>query len=1086
MTVRKINYHFVVKIVFFLIIVFIPVLSRANFFLGQQKFNTLKTEHFYIHFPDGIGPIADEIRTISEEAYQNITTRLDWKVKGRVNVVLTDKSDEANGMATVIPYHYILLYISPPDADSSLDHYKDYLRLLFNHEFTHIVHIDMHSRWASPARYVFGNVVSPNGATPAWMREGMAVYEESVLDPDFGRNNSDYSDMVLRTAFLENKFPRIDQIAGLTVHFPAGTGPYIFGGQFFKWLSEHYGEDRMYKFQKEYSSGLWVFSLNNKARRVYGKSFYQLWDEFKADLAQKYLSQRSDLETKGLTSFETVIQNKDSQRYFLPRPHSDGFAYYEYGFDDDAKIVVKPDSNTKERHIKRKLFGQMSFSETGRYLAFSTLSQVEPKTSWSDVYYYDLEKAKLYRAYEKGHVKKSMRARDPDFSSKDGGQRWIVMVRNFLNTDQLYIFDAYEKTGYVITDAPEKTQFSNPRFSPDGSKIVVSERDPDGYRDIVVYSNTGKRLFRVTHDIKSDNHPVFSRDGGRIYFDSYRSGVSNIYEYNSYNNTLTQVTNVLDGVFQPFPSQGNELYVERYSSEKLYIQKFNPATHNPLFTSLSVDPSDGGLNQDLVQTQPEQVLAQEENDSVNSLPNQTFSLNRQLNFFSQNPDTLAPSFEYHFDQKNFAGEKDKKNIKTVVNEDEAEKETKDDSPKEYPSDYKRSLQGFSSEPLVNRDNPDGTKKYHPLPHLLVPQYIVPSLVYFENALLVGASVGRNDPLYRHFWSAFTNYRTDAGFVGAGGTYVYSRYTPSFYLGAIRYAVDWGDVSVNDGVNPITTVRFYEQRWQAYGGVAYGIKKHKFNLAYFYEDRSALTNLSVNLTNMQPYAGLRFRYSLANYKMYANSVSPEDGYSFKFGTDFTNSVLGSDDVNEEVAVNGDLRGYIEMPWSDHHVVALRLSAGWVWGDQQQFGAYRLGGPFGEGVGSSYSSRLFPLRGLAGITYGGDQAFIFSGEYRLPLATNINYGIGTWPIFLDKAYLSFFVDGGDIRMRNSTSDLFSRTLVSAGAEVMGNVVVGYGLPVTLRGGYGIILVNRDRIGTLTDAVTQQSLKYGSVYFQFGTMF
>lgn len=1038
-----------------LFLVLFPSLSQAAFFPGNQKFYTLKTKHFYIHYPEGIGPLAEEIRTISEEAFINITTRLDWRPKGRIHMVLTDKSDQANGMASVLPYNFIMLYVAPPDADSPLDHYQDYLRLLVNHELTHIVHIDMHGGPVTPVRKVFGTVVAPNGATPAWMREGMAVYEESKVAEGFGRNNADYANMILRTSVYENKFPQIDQVAGLSVHFPAGTGPYTFGGKFFEWLALKYGEDRMYKFQKEYGSSLWMFSLNNKARRVYGKSFYKLWREFKNDLTEKFSNERQLLEAKGLTHFTPVISNTDSQDYFLPRPGTEGYAYYQHGFDDDAKIVVKPDGKSKERHIKRKIFGQMTFSKTGRYLAFASLSSVEPKTAMADVYYYDIDENKLYRAYDQGNAGKSMRASDPDFSSRDGGQRWIVMVRNFQNTDQLYVFDAYEKKGYVLTSAPEKTQFSSPRFSPGGGKIVVSRRDPDGFRDIIIYSDKGKELTRVTHDIKADNHPVFSNNGQKIYFDSYRTGIANIFSYDVSSGHLTQITNVLDGVFQPMPANsGSEIYVQRYSSENTSIQKFDGG-HSVFVLSLRANEESAAIQE-------------------------THQLSRLPRPFGSRHDRGVHSLDF------FEPMGDKYDSQTDdVEEAEEEEEKARVEKKEFPSSYKDSLGAYSSGIALGHRNPPDAKKYHPFSHLIIPRYIIPNLSYFENTVLFGAMIGRNDPLYRHFWSAFVNYRTDAKYVGAGGTYVFTRYHPSFYVGALRYAVDWGDVSVTDGVT-ITTQQFFEERWQGYGGVAFTLKKHKFNFAYFYENREALTNLSVNLTNMRPYAGVRLRYTLSNYKKYADSISPEDGYQIKINSDFTNSILGSDAVNEEVAVMGDFRYYLEMPWSDHHVLALRAAAGWAWGDQQQFGDFRLGGPFGEGTGVSYSSRVFPLRGLSGITYGGDQVILYSAEYRIPLATNVNWGVGTLPVFLDEIHMSIFSDAGDIRFRTSTSELFSRILVSAGAEIMGNFVLGYGLPITGRIGYGIILTNRDRLGTLTDSTTMQSLRYGSAYFQFGTMF
>ncbi len=991
--------------------------AQANFFDGKQKYYTVKTEHFSIHFPQELGPVAEEMKTITEETYNRIVNRLEWQPWGRTHVVLSDKTEEANGLSLVLPYDYILLYVVPPEADSTLDDYKDYLRLLFTHEFTHIVHIDMHYRWATPGRYLFGKFDAPNGATPGWVREGLAVYEESELVPGFGRNNSAATDMYIRTAIYENKFPRIDQITGVSLQFPGTDGAYLFGGKFFDWLSDTYGEDRLYKFEKEYASGFWVFSLNNKARRVFGKSFYKLWEDFKAEETQKYDSQRAELTKQGLTEFEPVIQTNDTQGAFVPRPGTDGFAYYQTSFDDGNKIIIKPDAQSKELHLARNLFGQMSFSATGRYLAFASLGTLNPKTSYADVYYYDVTEKKLQRVADAEHTKTSMRAKDPDFSPADGGERWIVMVRNFQSTDQLEIFDVLEKKGYVITNEPKGTQLSNPRFSPNGQQIVVSRKDPDtGFRDIVIYSKTGQLLNRVTHDLTPDNHPVFSQDGTSLYFDSYRTGIANIFEYKIKLGTFVQLTNVLDGVFEPWPAPGgNSITVQRYASRSRSIQKFQFGA--PRLTTAS----------------------------INALP----------------PVQKTKS----------------ENVEAEVKEEKSADKKKTDEPKEYPSAFKDALSGFPFTLTPDITQPADAKKYHALPELLVPRYVMPSLLLYEGTWMAGAQIGRTDPLLRQAWIGFLNYRADAGFVGGGGTYVYSRYTPAFYLGGLRYAVDWGSVN---------GIEFFEERNQVYGGVTYPFGHQTLSLGYFYEHRSAFTDLAVNLINMEPYAGFRFEYGVSNFKRYVNSISPENGYSFKLGGEWTDSLFGSDGVNEEQAVHADLRGYLEMPWADHHVLAVRVGAGTVWGDQQQFGAYRLGGPFGEGPGAGYSTRLFPLRGLSGVTYGGDQVAIFSTEYRFPIATRANFGIGTWPIFVDKIYLALFADGGDIRYRTDSEELFSRFLLATGVEISGNFVIGYGLPLTGRMGYGIILTNRDRLGTLVDSITRQSLRNGSVYLQLGTMF
>lgn len=1100
---------------------------HAGFFYGKQNFYTIKTEHFYVHFQEGLGPIAEDMRAIVEEQYTNISTELEWKPKGRTHVVLSDKTDQANGLATVMPYNYILLYVTHPTADSTLDVYKDYLRLLFAHEFTHIVHIDMHYRWATPFRTVMGKVVAPNGATPGWMREGMAVFEESKLADGFGRNNVAYTDMVLRTSILENKFPKIGQVNGSTPHFPSGLGPYLYGGKFMQWLAKKYGEDRIYKYQKLYASGLWAFSFNNKARRVFGKSFYKLWKEFETDLAQEYATVKQEVSARGLTSFQDVVKNKNSQKSYTVSADGRSNAYYDAGFDESPFIQIQ--SPGKEPvQIKRKLQGQMSFSSDGKFLAFSSLATVEPKGSHSEVYYYDTEKKSLFRVYDRQNPKKSMRASDPDFSSVDGGQRWLVMVRKKLNTDQLYIYDILEKRGYFITNEPKYTQLANPRFSPDGKSIVVSRKDAvTGYRDILMYSSTGQKLAEITHDQANDNHPIFSRDGGSVYFDSYRTGIANIFKYNINQKTLAQVTNVVDGVFQPMPAaSGSELYVKRYTSDVEFIQKFDASSVNSNLSLVTVSQNStatelpntdaevlvAGRNYSLLQSSPGAkpvvvshpqkldempqtspaflgATASEDDDiSEAQVPDDfkhehssmqggqsledTVTYNRSVARFAANPDDIS-----QLPEAVFSSSKQDKSTDSAPDETKSVTPTQQQQVKSYPSSYKDSLSQFPEDYSVDASNPADAKKYSAFPQLLIPKYIMPNMMIFENAALIGVQTGKSDPLYRHSWSAFANYRTDAKFAGGGATYIYSRYDPIFYVGGLRYSVDWGLVN---------GTRFFEERDQGYAGVSFALGQHKFNTTYFYEHRSPFTNLSVNLVNMKPYAGVKFQYSTARFKKFQDSISQEDGYSINIGGTVTDSALGASGVNEERLLHADLRYYIEMPWSDHHVLAFRVAGGWVWGDVQQFGVYRLGGPFGEGPGFNASARLYPMRGLPGITFGGDRVFMFSGEYRLPLYENVNFGVGTWPVFLDKIHANFFVDGGDIKFRTEVPDLFTRMMVSVGGEIKGDFVFGYGLPMTLRLGYGIILTNRDRLGTLTDSITQQSVRYGSAYFQLGTMF
>ena len=104
------------------------------------------------------------------------------------HVVLANQSDLPNGYATPLPYNTIVIYpASPAGSEFATD---DWLRLVFTHEFTHIVHLDRSEGWARVFRGLFGRIpiAFPNLFLPGWQLEGLASFEESAIT-GMGRGN---------------------------------------------------------------------------------------------------------------------------------------------------------------------------------------------------------------------------------------------------------------------------------------------------------------------------------------------------------------------------------------------------------------------------------------------------------------------------------------------------------------------------------------------------------------------------------------------------------------------------------------------------------------------------------------------------------------------------------------------------------------------------------------------------------------------------------------------------------------------------------------------------------------------------------
>ncbi|EKD42508.1 MAG: surface protein, partial [uncultured bacterium] len=106
------------KIKYFLVVLSFLIVGQAKaaFYDPYYEVRTVKTEHFYIHYPRQVSSAAKDLMDIVEKVHAKLAVKMKWNPWGRTHVVLVDKTDFANGLATVIPANYLLLYVSPPDA----------------------------------------------------------------------------------------------------------------------------------------------------------------------------------------------------------------------------------------------------------------------------------------------------------------------------------------------------------------------------------------------------------------------------------------------------------------------------------------------------------------------------------------------------------------------------------------------------------------------------------------------------------------------------------------------------------------------------------------------------------------------------------------------------------------------------------------------------------------------------------------------------------------------------------------------------------------------------------------------------------
>ncbi len=549
----------------------------ASAYDPRLRWRTIQTEHFNIHYHQGETLLAYKGARVFEEVHALLTVELDRELhRRRMDVVIVDSTDDANGYAMSQPRPAVVLYATAPMARESLQGYDDWLWAIFVHEYTHILHIDTTEGINRVWRAMFGGWVKPNRLVPGWMIEGFAVYNESIYTGG-GRNRSAWADMLVRMSVLEHRFPDIGQADGYVDDWPGGYLRYIWGGRFHAWVAGEYSHGVWTEMSHRHAGQLIPFVI--PARKVFGKRMTVLWKEWEADLDQRYRGVQRELLADGLTDAETLTLPPDFAS--VPEVSPDGeWIYHAYKHYRGPSTIrrMRPDGSESEELSRHWSPQGLTLSEDGSTLYFAAMRPYGLYDEYYDLYRFHVDGKRPWRRERLTH---GARARDPDLHPD--GER-LVCVVNALSNNDLAIWS--EADGLKrITATDDLTQFADPTWSPDGTRIAVSAWLPGGTRDILVYDTEGNRLARLTADRAIDNEPHWSPDGEYLLFTSDRSGIYNVHAHRVADGTLWQVTNVLAGAFHPQVTPDREwLVYEGYTSRGTDIRRtpYDPTAWHPV------------------------------------------------------------------------------------------------------------------------------------------------------------------------------------------------------------------------------------------------------------------------------------------------------------------------------------------------------------------------------------------------------------------------------------------------------------------------------------------------------------------------
>jgi len=550
------------------------------------RWNTLETEHFYIHWPESkkdkdhphyftAAFTASSLANIAEESYPLITSQFDYDLKEKTHVMLYDQDIgwEGNGFAiaemdqTGFPGMWGALFRQRGRME--------FLEDVFVHEFAHIVSLKAYLPWSEdsvgfevgglvedeewlkrwgakgPASNInadvgFAVVVSPH--TPFWWAEGGAEYWSHQAGYNFWGTSRD---AYLRMSFLEDRvLSKAEWTTRADKHGFDGERGYNQGYSYGLWLRDHYdGKDVMSEMAR-IAGQRWHWDWDKVVEEATGDDADELYDLWYADRAAHYEKIRKEVESRGLVAGRELgltqpIWEKDSDEDWdkMNKPQRDE------AIDGDTAYIEMP-----------------SYSPDGQYFAWFekglNVRQIRPE-EWGAIggKYLDPEDSKAAKAWSKRttgedwpsywKAKWSVDNRILVTGSEDLTSPALMALGLTANLDgknwhQLVVGDLVEDPKQLRIKwkkIPNTLRVEESAWHPDGKRIAFS-RYSDGTTDLYMIDSDGENLRRLTQfgDGTQLQGLEFSADGSKILTSMFKNFQQDLFLFDVQAGTWERLT----------------------------------------------------------------------------------------------------------------------------------------------------------------------------------------------------------------------------------------------------------------------------------------------------------------------------------------------------------------------------------------------------------------------------------------------------------------------------------------------------------------------------------------------------------------
>lgn len=189
----------------------VPILINTNQAPSSIDWMEINTEHFQIVYPKEIENKAKYVAQELEYYFPVLKRNLNSPFK-KISIVLQTKTTQANAYVAFAPWrsHWVVTPFIGDRLGAT-----EWLKTLSIHEQRHMVQLEKYKQgWSRIFYLIFGETgqaLASNWSTPAWLFEGDAVVEETLLTQSGRGRIPDFLNHI-RAMLLEDKLPDYDKM----------------------------------------------------------------------------------------------------------------------------------------------------------------------------------------------------------------------------------------------------------------------------------------------------------------------------------------------------------------------------------------------------------------------------------------------------------------------------------------------------------------------------------------------------------------------------------------------------------------------------------------------------------------------------------------------------------------------------------------------------------------------------------------------------------------------------------------------------------------------------------------------------------